>query len=203
MRSAAGFTLLETIVALAILGLLALALAGALRLGGRAWDLNTQRLEDWRQIRAVQDLLRRTLTQAYPLRLAEDERVVFAGGPDSLTVVTPMPAHLALGAYDVLRVTKVRGDLVAEWNRFDPDAASLEPGPDSRRVVLVERIAAVRFDYFGSDQAGVRAAWTPEWRGRRALPDLVRVQVGFPDGSRRLWPDMLVHPMIDGQAIPR
>lgn len=203
MRDEGGFTLLETIVALAILGLLALALAGALRLGGRAWDLNYQRLEDWRQIRAVQDLLRRTLTQAYPLRPADDDRVVFSGGADSLTVITPMPSHLALGAYDVVRIAKARDDLVAEWNRFDPETASLDLGPDSRRVVLLERVAGVRFDYFGSDQPGVRAAWTSDWRGRRALPELVRVQVRFADGAHRSWPEMLVHPMIDGQAIPR
>lgn len=203
MRTDTGFTLLETIVALAILGLLSLALVGALRLGGRAWDHNYQRLDDWRQVRAVQDLLRRSLTQAYPARPREDDRIAFLGAADSLTVITPMPSHLALGAYDLLRVSKIKDDLVAEWDRFDPEAPSLEPGPDSRKVVLIEKVADVRFSYFGSDRPGVRPDWSGDWRSRHALPALVKLEVGFPDGSRRIWPDLLVRTMIDGQAVPR
>lgn len=203
MRTDAGFTLLETIVALAILGLLSLALVSALRLGGRAWDHNYQRLDDWRQIRAVQDLLRRSLTQAYPAHPQEDDRIAFLGSAESLTIVTPMPAHLALGAYDLLRIRKVRNDLVVEWDRFNPETPSMDFGADNRKVVLIEKVGDVRFSYFGSDRPGVKPDWSWEWRDRRALPSLVKLEIGFPDDSRRIWPELVVRTMIDGQAVPR
>ncbi len=60
-----GFTLLEILVAVTLLGLLMAALFGGVRLGVRAWEASGARLDDDARLTAVQDFLRERLTQAY------------------------------------------------------------------------------------------------------------------------------------------
>ena len=59
-----GFTLLEILVAITLLGLLMAALFGGVRLGVRAWEASGTRLDNDTRLTAVQDFLRDRLTQA-------------------------------------------------------------------------------------------------------------------------------------------
>ena len=59
-----GFTLVELLVVLALLGLVSVALIGALRFGLRAWDTGERRVEQLNRVQAVQAFLRRRIQQA-------------------------------------------------------------------------------------------------------------------------------------------
>ena len=51
-----------------------------------------------------------------------------------------------------------------------------------------------------ADPAGGAPDWQSDWSGRRALPDLIRIRIGFPAGSNRYWPDLVVAPRITVDA---
>ncbi len=41
------------------------------------------------------------------------------------------------------------------------------------------------------------AAWYTAWQDGRALPELIKIELGFHADDRRHWPVLLIAPMID------
>ena len=59
-----GFTLIEILIAMTLLGLLMAMLSGGLRLGTRAWEASDTRSAELARLEAVQGFIRRSLTGA-------------------------------------------------------------------------------------------------------------------------------------------
>jgi general secretion pathway protein J len=199
-----GFTLLEILVAVTLLGLLMAALLGGVRLGVRAWEASGTRLDDDARLTAVQDFLRERLTQAQlseASAAAIEAGPAFRGEPDRLSFVTMMPEHLGASLERmILTLTTADGgaNLSVEWWPAD-----LGDDPDAvrdavRSRVLLADVAELRLAYFGQVEARQPPVWSAVWN-QPLLPLLVRVQLGFPDQDVRSWPDLIVRPMIDGQ----
>ena len=96
----AGFTLVELLVALTLVGLISLVLFGGLRFGTRAWEAGTSRGEESRRVAIVQSLLRRQLSQAVlPARRSRevDAPQAFDGAAESIQFVAPLSAHVGFG----------------------------------------------------------------------------------------------------------
>ena len=95
-----GFTLLELVIALMLLGLmLPLAFAG-LRLGLATWDSVEDRLNADNDQLLAHDFLRRQLERAQlPTQrdLSVEPDFSFNGNADRLQFVAPLPAHLGQG----------------------------------------------------------------------------------------------------------
>jgi general secretion pathway protein J len=199
-----GFTLLEILVAVTLLGLLMAALLGGVRLGVRAWEASGIRLDDDARLAAVQDFLRERLTQARGSKAsapAIETGPAFRGQPDRLSFVTLMPEQLGAGLERmVLTLTKADAgaDLSVEWWPADlgDDPDALRDAVRSR--VLLAHVAELRLTYFGQVEARQPPTWSEVWT-QPLLPLLVRVQLGFPDRDVRSWPDLIVRPMIDGE----
>ena len=201
-----GFTLIEILVAVTLLGLLMAALFGGVRLGVRAWEASGTRLDDSARLTAVQDFLRERLTQAH---LSEatvatiETRRAFRGEPDRLSFVTLMPEHLGAGFERMVLALSAAddgADLSVEWWPADlgDDPGAARDAVRSR--VLLAHVAELRLAYFGQLEARQPPTWSETWT-QPNLPLLVRVQLGFPDRDGRSWPDLIVRPMIDGQIF--
>lgn len=201
----AGFTLVEILVAITLLGLLMAALFGGVQLGVRAWEASEERLDEGSRLTTVHGFLRERLAQAYLLdELVPDTNAgpAFAGEPDRLSFVTLMPEHLGGGFQRmVLAVTAAAegSDLAVTWWPAELDDAALDPDAVRSRALLAD-VAELRLAYFGSVGRDQPAAWHDVW-AQPVLPQLVRVQLRFPDQDVRSWPDLIVRPMIDGQAF--
>ena len=202
---AAGFTLVEILVAITLLGLLMAALFGGVQLGVRAWEVSEEQLDESSRLSTVQGFLRERLAQAYLLddyAPRADARPAFAGEPDRLSFVTLMPEHLGGGLQRmVLAVTATgeRSDLAVAWWPAELDPAAVDPGVLGSRALLAD-VAELRLAYFGSASRDLTPAWHEVWE-QPFLPQLVRVQLRFRDQDVRSWPDLIVRPMIDGQVL--
>ena len=199
-----GFTLLEILVAVTLLGLLMAALFGGVRLGVRAWEASGTRLDNDTRLTAVQDFLRDRLTQA---RLYEASAAVieaspsFRGERDRLSFITLMPEHLGAGFQRmILNLTKADdgADLSVEWWPADLEEDPRFAGDPIHSRVLLARVAELRFAYFGKIKDRQPPIWSEVWN-LPSLPLLVRMQLRFPDRDVRRWPDLIVRPMVDGQ----
>jgi general secretion pathway protein J len=207
----AGFTLLELLIAITLLGLLLAALFGGLRLGARAWERGEERLDESGRLQVVQNFLRERLAQAYPLSVDDQAGrplLAFEGTGDTLRFVTLMPEHLGTGfAEFVLAVADRRDakDLVVRWRRFDSpeDAQDTAAGEDEPQTkVLLEGIEALEIAYYGAVLRGEPAIWQEQWLDARVdMPQLVRLRVVFFEDDRRYWPDLVVRPMTDAAAV--
>jgi general secretion pathway protein J len=209
-RGARGFTLLELLIAITLLGLLAGLLFGGLSFGVRVWEKGDAELEKMAELQIAQGLIRRLVSRALLSDLAEGEdsdAAIFEGTADALRFVGPAPAQsLPGGLYRLsIRADDVSGKrrLVMSWWPLDPDEREPAAGDDENVVVLVENIADVSFGFFGAadeDRNG-DPRWRDRWENMPGLPLLVRINVTFPDGDGRIWPELVVAPMITSPAL--
>src|SRR5687767_13926988 len=103
-KTAAGFTLLELLVAMTVLGVLTGLLATGLSFGARIWEREQTQLEQWAELQMVHDVIRRTVGEAWPLSVPTETGTsppaAFVGSSTSLAFLGPPPAQsLAGGIY--------------------------------------------------------------------------------------------------------
>lgn len=190
-RRDSGFTLVEVLVALALISLLAAALYQGLRLGNRAWSALSARAAAVDEIGVAHRLVRQVIDQAYPLPAptAQGFQVDFRGQAKGLLFWTPPPEIWAypgglIQARLQLRETDNRRDLVLSLSEDLANPARTE------EITLLRGISDLTVDYFGSD-------WRSTWQNQPRLPQLVRLRITFPEGDRRNWTELVVAPKID------
>jgi len=201
-RPAAGFTLMELIIALALLALIAGLLTGALGMAARSWDSGENKAGDVGSMRQTQAFLREQLTAELPLRMKKvvEMPLLFAGERDELRYAAALPPRVQEGGAWYFRLAIAReGDksrLVLE--RTYPDPSALEPpafAAGAERSVLADGIAELAVSYFGRD-ANASDADAPRWRDRwddpQRLPLLVKIEVKPEKGPA--WPPLVVEP---------
>jgi general secretion pathway protein J len=192
----AGFTLVELLVAMTVLGLLAVLLFGGLRFGARAWERVSDHSAGTEDVRLLQGFLRRAIGRASPSLDTSDPtrpRIAFDGGASAITFLAPAPASLAGGGGMRIVLTKV-----ASGDGFDL-AVQVRPELDAgaaQTETVVRGLAAVEFAYFGSRASGEAPEWHAAWIGMTALPQLVRIRANFAPGDARIWPDLVIAPKV-------
>ena len=95
-RAARGFTLLELLVAMTLLGLLAGLLFGGLSFGVRVWEKGDAELQKMAELQIAQGLIRRLISRARISDLAEiedDDAAMFEGTADAVRFIGPAPAQ--------------------------------------------------------------------------------------------------------------
>ncbi len=209
-RQERGFTLLELLIAMTLLGLLMLGLFGGLRLGARVWEASDARSADRARIEAVQRFIRTYLGQARPLAAADrtgDDVVAFVGRGERLDFTAVLPAYLSAGGFEHVALSLAEGDngqgLVLEHGplqRREDGRAELFQLDDAENSVLLDNLVAVEFSYYGARGRGEDAEWTDRWDDDQRLPLLVRIRIEFPESDRRIWPELTVALRIQGEG---
>jgi general secretion pathway protein J len=188
----AGFTLLEVLVALTVLGFLMVGLTQGVRFGLLAWDRQSRITDARMELDALDRLLRRVIEQMDPGTRRDPP--VIEGATGSIAFRTDLgPAAGALGVRDAeARLAVAGGQLVLSWRphlraiRFGPP-----PAPDT--TVLLRGVAALEIAYWGE------GGWQSNWAERR-LPALVRLRLRFAEGDRRRWPDIVAAPLREAPS---
>lgn len=190
----AGFTLLELMIALAILGLLSIMLFGGLRFGLRAWERESAHANAVSDIGIAQGFLRRSIANAYPIFQLDSEGKrlnPFMGGSSQLRFLAPAPASVGGGGRERFLIgTKTEGartDLVV-WSQ--PELA-IDLNKQAK-TILVPGIRALSIGYFGREGDDEAAQWHDSWEDASHLPQLVRLGVDFASDDFRSWPDLVI-----------
>jgi len=200
-RQHRGFTLIELVIAITLMGLVLVALYSGLRLGLNSWDSGEQRAEAVNRLRATQEFLRRQLAQSmtvFQIRDQQEQIVVFTGQTDRIEFIAPMLTHLGQGGLYRIRVEASDGRLWLRWRAYTRDDA--EAGVE-QETVLLNNVSAVEWGYFGpepddpSGQPSPRPPrWYSEWPSGQRRPQLVRLNLNL-NGAP--WPD-LVAALVEG-----
>jgi len=207
----AGFTLLELLVALTLLGLVMAAVFGELRFAARAWDATDAKQDRNSELLSVHSFVRQRLQQVYVRqrnRRRDDETspLVFDGDSRSMTFLGTMPEQISAGGFYRISLSSENGDdgsnLFVSWRPFDGD--DTEPVADSadNSRVLLRGVAEIRFSYFGQANDSVAPQWWNSWPSRDTAPALIRIDVSFAGGDPRRWPELVVAP-ASANAVQR
>jgi len=192
-----GFTLLELLVVMSILTLIMTASFGAVRLGTRSFEAGITRANETEQVRATADFLRRQFAQLAPIVQEIDAELVisFSGDQEQILFIAPAPQHRENAGLFVYRLTVV-GDygektLLLAYAPYDPGAEDFTEVTHERSIVLADRQAEIRFEFYGVNYEREDPAWHEVWIGEQAtFPQLVRIHLATANGGA-IWPDLM------------
>ena len=201
-----GFTLLETLVALLVLGLLMVGLSQGVRTSLDVWQAQNRRLGSTADLDALQRLLRAVLGKL-PLsldgpRLSGSKEPGFVGEADRVNFLSELPT--GLGTQRRAEVSLfLRGDqLVLSWVPYRHERP-VTPAPAPVQTVLLQGVEKLELAYWGAplpaDAAALPrlsalpASWQSEWV-QPVPPGLIRVRLVLGRSDRRRWPDLIVAP---------
>lgn len=201
----AGFTLTELLVSVALLALVGLLLVQGLAAARNLRHRGTGATAVAETIQAAQELLRQRLAHAYA-ETANDAipPYTFFDGKDTvLTFYAPPPDNLgpaALRRY-TLAVTAGGDLLLTSRNSLFANRPDNQV-PQPLAEVLLHGVQSLDVSYFDA-APGRGHGWQSSWQLRAHPPALVRLQVNFPPGDHRWWPELLIHPIatIDRECI--
>ena len=178
--AAAGFTLIEVVLALTIFALLGTILYGAFALSHSALAKSQSGAERSQAQRATADLLGSYIRSAYPYRNSPQQQTVyFDGESDNLTFISAYSHGMGgrgLAKIEISADEEDSGRLSLNLRESTPVRVAGEDGASgqSLRVALKHRISNWRIDYL--DPQGETETWQERWDGqeRRMLPRAVR-----------------------------
>ena len=179
-RSEDGFTLLELLIAVTILGLVVVALTGGVRFAGQAWDVQERQSERHGDLDSVQNVLRQLVTSAKG----------FDGDGGALHFVGEMPDALARGGLYDIELRAVGNELVLGWKPHFRGQTAESPWSST---ALVQGVNAFGLTYFVPP-----GGWQTTVNNRNRPPALVRIALRLDSG--RTWAPLTIAPMIESRS---
>lgn len=188
----AGFTLLELLVALAVLGLVFVLLSQGLQFGLRAWQLQAREGMRLSNMEAVDRTIRLLFERARGSDDTTDPQALL-GAAEYCELITDLPQPPGGVAS---RMTRARLEVTPARQlvlRIVPHihAQWLEP-PPQQEITLLDGVERVQLSYYRGDPTG-GGTWLRAWTAPDP-PVLVRVRIVFAAGDPRRWPDIVVAP---------
>jgi general secretion pathway protein J len=180
VRRSRGFTLLEVLIALSIVGLLLTIAFGGLRVAMAAWRQGEDRAEAHQHVRAVAHTLSRALGATYPYRgtrgLSPESIVLFAGAESRLEFVTqaaplPLQAPVAFTAVAIALDEGGEAGLVVRQRALP----NRDPFTEGTVVMRDPSVTSLAFKFLTED-----GAWVDTWDGQdaRTIPRAIQLRLG-------------------------
>jgi len=181
-----GFTLLEVLIALSIVGMLLLIAFGGMRVALSAWRQGDDRADVHQHIRGIAVIVARGLGAAYPYQgtrgLSPERVVLFKGGERRVEFVTqaapfPLTAPIAFTAVVIALEEGDEPGLVIR-ERALPNR---DPFTDAPVVFRDPSVNTLTLSYMNED-----GGWQDDWDAdnEQKIPRAVKVSVGTVAGTR-------------------
>ena len=192
-----GFTLLELLVALVVLGFLVVGLTQGVRAGLAMWGAQTRRVGETGELDAGARALRVLLggifvPPAGVVGRGNARTTKLEGRSDSLAFVGDLPTGLGTTRRANITLELVQERLVLRWTPHRHELTTA-PEPEPIETELIRGVAHLDFAYWGSPSADQPASWQAQWDSSN-IPELIRVRLAFGKGDRRRWPDLIAAP---------
>lgn len=190
-RRARGFTLVEVMITLTILGFILLMIFGVFRLGLSAWEKGETLTKDQQRARITSQLIARQVKSIVPYKIkprkAEGDYLAFEGKARSVKFVSALPLKsgqaqgLVYVHYEFQRNGNEDGTLLLYEQRVLNRDFMKDPPKEETGIPLMERLQEVRFEYYREEDTQKKEAgeWIEEWNAQeiRELPRAMRITV--------------------------
>lgn len=188
---AQGFTLIEVIVTLTILGFILLMIFSVFRLGLSAWEKGESTKERGQKLRIVPQLISQQIKSIIPYKIksekAEGDFLAFEGKAHSLKFVSALPIKakrpegFVYVVYEFKEGGREGGRLVLYEQRvLNKDFFSEKP-EEELGVSLLEGISQVRFEYYREEDLlkNRTPEWVEEWNAKekKEIPQALKITI--------------------------
>jgi general secretion pathway protein J len=185
-----GFTLLEILIALTVLGFLFVGLTQGVHFGLLAWATEARLTAGNDDFNVLDNTLRHLIEVADP---GDDiDAAPFSANRERLDCITLLP-----NAYGGTLGRRIQATLLVDVDHrlmlhWQPAARAtrLRGLPEPTDTELLRGVSRIELAFWRPG-----GAWVSTWRSPD-LPTLVRVSLHFLPGDRRRWPDIVAAPML-------
>lgn len=201
----AGFTLLEVLIGMSLLGVMMLLLFAGLRTSVQNWNAGEKVIHRVSKATVVQNFLNQKIQASLPLQMdfIEEPEFSFQGEEQQIRFVATMPASVGKQGLQLFTVgiqeniLEHNAELFVAIEPFFPSIDELETIEE--KIVILKGIDLFRLSYFGQDkESEEEIGWQAEWLERTELPRLVKIEIGLNNGE--VWSPMIVAPKISATA---
>lgn len=161
-RTAGGFTLLELIVSISLIGVIVLIISGAMRLGTRAFESSEKRIAHLERIRSSLNIIDSQIQSYIPLVYKDDgeKKYYFSGDRETLSFSTNYSIWggekgYVITTYSVKSLDNGKQALFA--------SETVVGRRNTVETVLTNPHDRIYFEYFLKDPTEVSGAWKDHW----------------------------------------
>lgn len=169
-----GFTLLELLISITMIGLIVLIVSGAMRLSYRSVSSGEKRIDQLERLRMTVGLIAAQVESSLPLKLDPDTepKNSLSGQSDALDLATNYSLWKGQAGYVLA-------------------AYRIAPGPDGKQVLsisehtvglgdthqteLLSGCDEMRFSYYAKDTAESEGRWKDDWTDENQVPEKIRL----------------------------
>ena len=184
LKESYGFTLLELLISILILGIIILIVAGAMRLGFRSVDAGEKKAESLERLMSSLNIIDSQIQSLLPLTSnnsnneeGTEEGTVnsnFTGNRESLQFSTNysiwgVQKGYVTVSYDVSSEDTGKPVLYATENIMGTE--------ESKTTKLLNSFDEIYFDYFYKDPTEEEGKWIEEWTDASNLPEKIRLHL--------------------------
>jgi general secretion pathway protein J len=198
-----GFTLVELLVSLTILGVILGLLAGGLRVIAKNLDRSAERIDTLDMVSRAADIFMRDTAGLQRVVAIDGDipRFIFTGTADGLSFVTLEPPYPTVAGPYFVRYSVIANGPHAELVRARAPYQHrmlVFPGATlANRVSLLQGPYRYRFAY--SDRTATRGRWLETWPFRNRLPELIRLQIIDPQRDAAIAPSIVAAIAADAE----
>lgn len=189
LSSRRGFTLMELMISITLIGIIAVIVAGAMRLGYRSVDAGERKIQSLERMRVSLTLIDSQIQSEIPLTIDEDGSRKYYFKGEKGTLLFPSNYSLWGGqmgyvvvTYSVLPDTQGKQTLWISENTIGT--------ANKNETKLFDSLDEISFQYFYKGPTDQQGNWVEQWTDAANIPEKVRVRLV--QGSREL---SLVIPM--------
>jgi prepilin-type N-terminal cleavage/methylation domain-containing protein len=175
-KNSLGFTLLELMISIAIVGIMVSILVVVLRLGFRSVEAGEKKIESLERVRASVNLIDAQIQSELPMTHEEngENKYYFKGQPALLEFSTNYSiwggeTGYVVVSYRVDEEDQGKRTLWASENRVGQE--------NKKEIKLLELFDEMYFEYFYQDPTEEEGKWIDEWTEATFLPTKIRLHL--------------------------
>ena len=176
LKRSSGFTLLELLISIVILGIIIVILVGALRLGFRSVDSGERKIESLERMRVSLSIIDSQIQSQIPLTYQEGEtkNYYFTGEKDSLQLSTNYSIWGGQKGYVIVTYRVVREEKGKSVLYASEHIVGVE---ETKETKLLDTFDDIYFEYFYKGPTDEVGNWVEQWTDTSAIPEKIKVHL--------------------------